>query len=71
MKIIKSNQGVSQLFDSEDITISRPYLEKTRELQPLHLSLNMTDFEFLQQWFPKNHMIFLDFSNSYYYLSNK
>lgn len=71
MKIIKSNHGLNLMFDSKDIGVSKPYLGKTSELQPLHLSHKVTDFEFLQQYFPKHHPIFDDFDNSYYYLFNR
>ena len=68
MKIIKSNNGLTTLFDPDNITISTPYHGKTTELMPLHHYHSMTDYEFLKQYFPENHHIFIDFEKSYYFI---
>lgn len=68
MKIIKSNNGLTTLFDPDNITISTPYHGKTTELMPLHHYHSMTDYEFLKQYFPENHHIFIDFEKAYYFV---
>lgn len=68
MKIIKSNNGLTTLFDPDNITISAPYDGKVTELIPLHHYHSMTDYEFLRQYFPDNHYIFIDFEKAYYFM---
>ena len=67
MKIIKSTAGISQIFDTDDILSVEYYKKNTIELIPFHHTHELTDYEFLKQFFPEEHRIFFDFGNSFYY----
>jgi hypothetical protein len=54
MKILKSN--TNQVFDTDDINFLDSYTVQNQEL---------TDYEFLQKYFPLEHSIFHNFSNSF------
>lgn len=68
MKIVKSNVGIDQIFDTNDISYVGYYKESTIDLRPFHHTHRHTDYEFLKQFFPENHSIFSDFGNSFFYL---
>lgn len=68
MKIIKSIKGFKQVFDTGDTFSIEEYTGSTTGLEPLHHTSDMTDYEYLKQFFPEGHSIFLDFGNSFYYI---
>ena len=67
MKIVKSNAGIKQVFDSDTLSVEQ-YKGSIAELKPLHHTSDMTDYEFLKQFFPENHSIFFEFGVSFYYI---
>lgn len=68
MKILKKPSGI--IYNTLDID-SREYnpFKGFGNPIPLHhfRTDNKTDFEFLSEYFPKGHPIFIDFVNSYFY----
>lgn len=67
MRILKSN--TKEVFDTSDINFKETFTGKTPEnSMALHQNHDMTDLEFLQQFFPNEHSIFSGFSNSYFYI---
>ena len=67
MKILKSN--TKEVFDTENLNSIKRFEDKSPGIsQALHQNHNMTDYEFLKQYFPLNHTIFEDFKESYYYV---
>jgi hypothetical protein len=67
MRIVKSNAGIEQIFDTDTLSVE-VYVEGTRELKPLHHTHALSDYEFLKQFFPEEHRIFFDFGNSFFYV---
>jgi len=68
MKIVKSNRGIKQIFDTENILSVEYYKKSTIDLIPFHHTHELTDFEFLKQFFPEDHRIFSDFGTSFFYV---
>jgi transcriptional regulator with XRE-family HTH domain len=68
MKIVKSTKGFRQVFDTGNTSSIGEYAGSTTGLDPLHHTSYMTDYEYLKQFFPENHSIFLDFDDSFYYV---
>jgi hypothetical protein len=67
MKILKSN--TKEVFDTENINLIEIYQYKKPDIsKALHQNHELTDYEFLQKFFPLNHSIFVDFSKSFYYI---
>jgi hypothetical protein len=67
MKILKSN--TKEVFDTDNVNLKEVYQGKrTDNLKPLHHSHELTDYEFLKQYFTLDHSIFIRFSDSYYYI---
>ena len=67
MKILKSN--TKEVFDTDNLNSIKRYEGNAPEIsKALHQNHNMTDYDFLKQYFPLNHAIFEDFKESYYYL---
>jgi hypothetical protein len=70
MKILKSN--TKEVFDTENVNFKGVYDGMTSDnLRPMHHSHELTDYEFLKQYFPLDHSIFIDFSKSFYYILPK
>jgi hypothetical protein len=67
MKIVKSNTGIKQVFDTDTLFVEQ-YKGSITELKPLHHTSDMTDYEYLKQFFPENHSIFSEFGDSFYYV---
>lgn len=73
MKIVKKyfntvfdmNQII--IFDTLDKEYFKTYTLNTSVLIPLNHSVDKTDWEYLKQFFPKDHMIFMYFSSAYFY----
>ncbi|WP_432223109.1 hypothetical protein ACRASX_16320 (plasmid) [Flavobacterium sp. TMP13] len=59
------NQTV--IFDTLDKEYFKIYPLNTSVLTPLNHSEDKPDVEYLKQFFPKGHMIFIYFSNAYFY----
>lgn len=68
MRIIKSIKGFKQLFDTGDTSSIKEYAGSTTGLESLHHTSDITDYEYLNQFFPEDHSIFLDFGDSFYYV---
>lgn len=68
MRIVKSVKGFRQVFDTGDTSSIEEYTGSIVELEPLHQTSDMTDYEYLKQFFPEGHSIFLGFSDSFYYV---
>lgn len=68
MKIVKVNQGIKTIFDTENSSFREAYTESTKSLTPLHHVNVISDFEFLNLYFSPEHQILIDFQNSYYYM---
>ena len=68
MKIIKSN--TKQIFDTQDIDDVIPFKNQYQGLIPLHQFRTDpgNDYDFLLKYFPKEHHIFSDFQQSYYWI---
>jgi hypothetical protein len=67
MKILKSN--TKEVFDTENINSIEIYKGNSSDKsKPLHHCHELTDYEFLQQYFPLNHSIFNEFPQSFYYI---
>jgi|WetSurMetagenome_2_1015567.scaffolds.fasta_scaffold2117590_1 hypothetical protein len=67
MKILKSN--TKEVFDTENPDLIEKFNgQKPGILAALHQNHELTDYEFLQQYFPLNHSIFEGFSKSFYYI---
>lgn len=67
MKIVKSNAGIKKICDTDTLSVEY-YNGNTINLKPLHHTAKLTDYEFLKQYFPEDHYIFIDFGNSYFYV---
>lgn len=68
MKIVKSNAGINQIFDTDNTMSVEYYKKSTVDLIPFHHTHELTDYEFLKQFFPEDHRIFYDFGNSFFYV---
>lgn len=68
MKIVKSIKGFKQIFETNDASYIEEYTGSIVELEPLHHTSDMTDYEYLKQFFPEGHSIFFGFSDSFYYV---
>jgi hypothetical protein len=68
MKIVKSIGGFKQVFDTNNVSSIEEYTRGITELEPLHHTSDMTDYEFLKQFFPEDHSIFLEFGTSFFYV---
>jgi hypothetical protein len=71
MKIIKSNYGNKTIYDTSDILTRERFsgnFSELGKLPPLHQTHNCSDYEFLKKFFPEEHSIFIDFSESYFYV---
>ena len=67
MKILKNPEAV--IYDTSNLKSKEPNPCKSFEnLTPLHHCHEKTDYEFLYEYFPKDHPIFKDFNQSFYYL---
>lgn len=67
MKILKLN--TKEVFDTENVNLIEIYQGKKPDIsKALHQNHELTDYEFLQQFFPLNHSIFTGFSSSFYYI---
>jgi hypothetical protein len=67
MKILKSN--TNEVFDTGNINLIEVFKGKKPDVpQALHLNTDKTDYEFLKQFFPVEHSIFWDFSESFFYV---
>lgn len=66
MKILKSPNAVIYDTTNKDSREFKP-LKGFGNPIPLHHTHEQTDFEFLSEHFPKEHPIFDNFSQSYYY----
>ena len=67
MNILKSPNGV--IYDTNNIdSINLNPFKGFGNPIPLHQTHEKTDHEFLSKYFPKEHPIFKDFSQSFYYL---
>jgi hypothetical protein len=68
MKILKSN--TLQVFDTDDINFIQSYKgnEPSDISKSLHHNHELTDHDFLSEYFPANHQIFNDFSKSFYWV---
>ena len=66
MKILKKPENIIYDTNIIDHTYRNPR-ENYGYPIPLHHTHNMTDFEFLRQYFNENHKIFTNFSQSFYY----
>ena len=69
MKIVKSTKGFKQTFDTNTLSIEE-YTGSTTQLEPLHHTSDITDYEYLKKFFPEDHSIFLGFGDSFYYVLN-
>jgi hypothetical protein len=70
MKILKSN--TKEVFDTDNISTIEIYKgQKPETSNALHQNHELTDYEFLQQYFPLNHPIFNKFSAYFYYIITK
>jgi len=67
MKILKRTNGTGTIYDTENIAYSMPSDLKPGTDKSLHLSHKSTDKNFLLQFFPVNHPVFILFEQSYYY----
>ena len=70
MKILKNPNGVIYDTINIDSKISYPFEGCGHPFflrSPLHQTHEKTDYEFLSEHFPKDHSIFDNFSQSYYY----
>lgn len=67
MKILKRPNGI--IFDNLNLEKKEynPYSGFGNPI-PLHHFHEKTDFEFLSDHFPKDHSIFNNFGNSYFYI---
>jgi hypothetical protein len=70
MKIVKSIKGFKHVFDTNKVSSIEEYTESITGLEPLHHTSDMTDYEYLKQFFPEDHSIFLDFGDSFYWGKN-
>lgn len=68
MKIVKSIKGFKQVFDTNNTSSIEEYAGSVAELKPLHHTSDITDNEYLKQFFPEDHSIFLEFGDSFYYV---
>ena len=67
MKILKSN--TNEVFDTNNKDLIVAYQGNKPDMSNvLHQNHELTDYEFLQQYFPLNHSIFTGFSQSFYYI---
>jgi len=67
MKILKSN--TKEVFDTDNINLKEIYSAMRPDISnALHHNHELTDYDFLQQYFPENHPIFNEFSSSFYYI---
>ena len=67
MKILKRTNGSGLLFDTENPDYCEKSDIKPDVSQALHQSHEMTDRDFLRQYYPEKHPIFILFGDSYYY----
>jgi len=68
MKILKRIRGVGIVFDTENIESAIPSDEKPDVKKSLHLNHKTTDYEFLREFYPVFHPIFIEFGKSFYYV---
>jgi hypothetical protein len=68
MKILKRTRGIGIIYDTEDTTTATPSTENPSHTQWLCNHVRMTEFNFLSQYFPKGHPIFILFGESYFYV---
>lgn len=67
MLILKSN--TNEVFDTSNLlSIKRYKGVKPDVSKALHQNHNITDYDFLKQYFPLSHKIFEDFRESFYYV---
>lgn len=66
MKILKNPNAI--IYDTENIDSKElnPHKGYGNPI-PLHHFHQKTDYEFLNEYFPNEHPIFINFSQSYYY----
>jgi hypothetical protein len=68
MKIVKSNAGLKQVFNTDDLLSVEQYYGNIGVLMALHHTHDKTDYDFLKQFFPEDHSIFFDFGTSFFYV---
>lgn len=68
MLILKRNNGIGEIFNTENIHQSQASTERPGTDKALHHHHKMTDLAFLRQYFTAGHRIFILFEQSYYYL---
>jgi hypothetical protein len=73
MKIVKKyynsvfNMNQIVIFDTLDIEYFKIYPLNTSVLIPLNHSVDKPDWDYLKQFFPKDHLVFMYFSSAYFY----
>ena len=67
MKILKRTKGIGEIFDTANLHFLVNSDAKPSTDKALHKNHNTTDHEFLSQFFPEGHPIFIQFSDSYFY----
>jgi hypothetical protein len=68
MKILKRTNGYGMLFDTENIDFLAHSNIIPDTQKSLHMHHQMTDYDFLRQFFPERHPIFMLFGESFFYV---
>jgi len=67
MKILKSN--TKEVFDTDDVNFKEYHKDQEPNIsKTLHWNHELTDYEFLSKYFPRDHSIFNEFSKSFYFI---